>query len=342
MPLLLLVLLAACVALLAAVFVLLAGATVSELQTAVTGGRAALTALENGDVPLSDQILQRPEEHAALGLIAELAADVVAVEGFREAGDRRLEILQETVGPSLGRGFFRRPGWRGGRSGRREGLLGEHAPGQIQGVHLEAMGGLQQVDAGAQLRIELAPPLIVVVACHDAGDCITTNTTAQPEQNMVETFLVKRTSSFRGFAGWAALALFLALALPETLANVMLHFDRGRERMHLSSLAARSDVLGTSYVRSLQEIRHLIPEEEDYFLVDAGTAGESSPLWVRYELAPRRAVLLGPVDALKRKDLRKVRRSSISWVVIAYPSGTPARALPRDEFAAELAGRLAR
>jgi hypothetical protein len=122
---------------------------------------------------------------------------------------------------------------------------------------------------------------------------------------MVETFLVKRTSSFRGFAGWAALAFFLALALPETLANVMLHFDRGRERMHLSSLAARSEVLGTSYVRSLQEIRHLIPEEEDYFLVDAGTAGESSPLWVRYELAPRRAVLLGPVDALKGRTFAR-------------------------------------
>jgi len=153
---------------------------------------------------------------------------------------------------------------------------------------------------------------------------------------------VKKTSYLRGFAGWAALALFIALALPETLAKAKLHFDRGREQMHLSSLEARSRVLGTSYVRSLQEIRHLIPEEDAYFLVDAGTAGESSPLWVRYELAPRRAVLLGPVAALKWKDLRRVRRSPISWVVMAYPSGTPARALPRDEFAAELAGRLAR
>ena len=153
----------------AAAFVMLAVAAGSELQAAVTGGLAALTALENGDVSLGDQFLQRPEEHAALGLVTELAADIVAVEGFREAGDRRVEIFQEIAGPSLGGGRFRRTGGRGSRSGRREGLLGEHAPGQIQGVHLEAMGGLQEVDAGAQLRIELAPPLIVVVACHDAG-----------------------------------------------------------------------------------------------------------------------------------------------------------------------------
>ena len=77
------------------VSVMLAVAAGSELQAAVTGRLAALTALENGDVSFSAQILQGSEE---------------------------------------------------------------------------------EVDAGAQLRIELAPPLIVVVAYHDVGDCITTNT----------------------------------------------------------------------------------------------------------------------------------------------------------------------
>jgi hypothetical protein len=42
------------------------------------------------------------------------------------------------------------------------------------------VGGLQEIDAGAQLRIELAPPLIIVFACHGADDCITTSTAVQP------------------------------------------------------------------------------------------------------------------------------------------------------------------
>jgi hypothetical protein len=159
---------------------------------------------------------------------------------------------------------------------------------------------------------------------------------------MVETFLVKSISRLRGLAGLAALVLFIAMALPGTLANAKLHFDRGREQMHLSSLEASSRVLGKSYVQSLQVIRHLIPEEEAYFLVDGGTPDERSPLWVRYELAPRRAVLLGSVAALKPRDIQRVRRSALSWVVIAYPSGTPARVVPRDELVEEMAGRLAR
>jgi len=151
---------------------------------------------------------------------------------------------------------------------------------------------------------------------------------------------MKWLACLRGLAGLAGLMLFLGSALPATVARMELHFSRGRESMHLGSLEARGRLLGKPYVQSLAGIRRLIPEGEGYFLVDAGPPGDASPLWVRYELAPRKAVLLGSLAALKPRDIRKVRRSALSWVVIASPSGAPARAVPRDEFVAEVAGAV--
>jgi len=127
-----------------------------------------------------------------------------------------------------------------------------------------------------------------------------------------KTCLMKWLACLRGLAGLAGLMLFLGSALPATVARMELHFSRGRESMHLGSLEARGRILGKPYVQSLAAIRHLIPDGEGYFLVDAGPPGEASPLWVRYELAPRKAVLLGSLAEARRR----LGRRTAFWLLL--------------------------
>lgn len=149
-------------------------------------------------------------------------------------------------------------------------------------------------------------------------------------------------SSLRAVLGVGALVTFLTAAVPVTLKNSILLFSWARQNIRLSAAEARSDLLGAAYVQRIEEIRRLIPEDGAYFLVDGGTRDEGSPLWARYELAPRRALLLGDLSGSRPRHLRWARRHPLPWVVIAYPPPTPARVLPRQQFLAEMAGRPAR
>ena len=143
---------------------------------------------------------------------------------------------------------------------------------------------------------------------------------------------------FRAAVGLGALAAFLATAVPVTLGNAGRLALQARENARLGAAEAHGRLLGESFVRSLDEIRRRIPEDGAYFLLDGWTAEEGSALWVRYELAPRRALLLG------RNPMRIVRRHPLDWAVIANPPGTPARLLSRQELLDQLdrnAGRPA-
>jgi hypothetical protein len=153
---------------------------------------------------------------------------------------------------------------------------------------------------------------------------------------------MKAFSTLRALLTVGALAAFLATAVPATLENSVRLFSLARRNARLDAAELRADLLGALYAGRIDEIRRLIPEHEAYFLIDGGTPEDSEPLWVRYELAPRRALLVGPLDELRPRHLRLIRRHALPWVVIAYPSGTPPRALPRQRFLEEMSGQLAR
>jgi len=106
-----------------------------------------------------------------------------------------------------------------------------------------------------------------------------------------------------------------------------------------SALAERSRELGAPYARKVEEIRRSIPDDprdpDDgvYGLVTGDPGGETGgrdgveiggTLWVRFDLAPRRAVYLG-----RRKDLpapgelRRCLPPGVRWVVIGYNDRPP-------------------
>lgn len=145
----------------------------------------------------------------------------------------------------------------------------------------------------------------------------------------------------RAVVGLGTLAAFLATAAPMTLDLSASFVGWGRERYRQDAVTARGAVFGYAYVRSVEEIRRRIPEDSAYFLVSAASRQDEGAIyWVRYDLAPRRAILLGKLGRLKRPQLRYVRRHPLDWAVVTYPSGAPPRLLSRQELLDEMIRRL--
>lgn len=86
----------------------------------------------------------------------------------------------------------------------------------------------------------------------------------------------------------------------------------------LSTDALRSKVFGKAYTASIRQIRRTIPEDEPYLLSTTGDLG--SMLWVRFDLLPRRAVLLKPPDPPGTVDCWQ---DQIRWLVTAAGSYRP-------------------
>jgi len=93
---------------------------------------------------------------------------------------------------------------------------------------------------------------------------------------------------------------------------------------------------GPEYTRAIAEIRRTIPEDGAYILISGSPEAEGAPYWVKYDLAPRRAVYLGelgslqPVERLRRRMPRAAR-----WVVIAYDAYRPPLLIERFRFVQE-------
>jgi hypothetical protein len=99
-----------------------------------------------------------------------------------------------------------------------------------------------------------------------------------------------------------------------------------------SALAERSREFGAPYARKIEEIRRLIPDDprdpDDgiYGLVDGDTDGVAigGTLWVRFDLAPRRAVFLGlRKDLPGPGELRRRLPPGVRWVVIGHNDRPP-------------------
>jgi hypothetical protein len=137
------------------------------------------------------------------------------------------------------------------------------------------------------------------------------------------------------FAGSVFRAVTLALVAVSVLAAVpftALHV--GRRLVETVPLAgedargARERILGASVVARLDAIRHVIPADGEYLLVDGGEEPEGATYWVRFELAPRRARFVGRLSEMK---VPPSLPAGPRWVVVAFPDG-PAALFDRDDF----------
>lgn len=119
----------------------------------------------------------------------------------------------------------------------------------------------------------------------------------------------------------------IALALFGLLLAVSLFWSTGRSVRRIywafayageTPLEERSRHFGPEYTRAIEEIRRTIPPHAVYALVDADPVEEGSVLWVRFDLAPRRATYLGFLHDLRGPGAVRQRMiREAHWVVIA-------------------------
>lgn len=132
-----------------------------------------------------------------------------------------------------------------------------------------------------------------------------------------------------------ALAVATPLAAGRALKRIAAALHHGRE----APAQSRERVLGADYVRAIAAIRASIPEDGAYALVEGGDPADGGALWVRYELAPRRALDLGRLDALPSSPrLEATLPEGIAWAVVSNGRYSPPTLLTRPELLHRPAG----
>ncbi len=129
---------------------------------------------------------------------------------------------------------------------------------------------------------------------------------------------------------------YLVCAVPRA-ADISLFMLRLPARAAGESLtAARARLFGKEYTGAIEEIRRRVSAGEPYALV-AGDGQESGgAYWVRYDLAPRRAVFLGRLERLRdAAGLGRALPVAVRQVVVAY-AGRPPRLVERRRFLLEI------
>lgn len=141
------------------------------------------------------------------------------------------------------------------------------------------------------------------------------------------------TSRSPGTVRTGSLQARTALVLFAILLAVSLFWSTGRAARRLywgwlyageSGFDERSRLFNPAYAQAIEELRRAIPEDGIYALVDADPYEMGSVIWVRYYLAPRKAVLLGFLHDLKTpQDVRKRMIREARWVIVASFDGPP-------------------
>jgi hypothetical protein len=137
-----------------------------------------------------------------------------------------------------------------------------------------------------------------------------------------------------------AAAGLLGLFLAAGVSAALLHAGRELYRAayaHESLAEARGRVYGEAYTRAIDQIRRDLPAGEGYLLVEGGDPGTGGAYWVRYDLAPRRAVFLGRLDELTSgARVRRRLEANLRHVVVAFDAGEPPRLYDRYRFLQEI------
>lgn len=124
--------------------------------------------------------------------------------------------------------------------------------------------------------------------------------------------------SLQARAALVLFAILLAVSLSWSTGRAVLRMYRGWLHAGESGLEERSRLLGPDYALAIEDLRRRVPEDAIYALVDADPHEMGSVLWVRYYLAPRKAILLGFLHDLRTpRDVRKRMIREARWVIVA-------------------------
>ena len=114
-------------------------------------------------------------------------------------------------------------------------------------------------------------------------------------------------------------AVFLAVALSHAAVDVARSGVLLYRTRHDTPLQDRSNSYGPVYAHEIEKIRRTIPRDGAYILINGDSGESGGPFWVKFDLAPRRAVYLGELDKLESIERLKRRMPRAArWVVIAY------------------------
>jgi hypothetical protein len=141
----------------------------------------------------------------------------------------------------------------------------------------------------------------------------------------------RRSRRVADLAALGLAALYLAVAVPLSLVRAEIGVARAVREAHETAGAALARVQGAAFADAIAAIRRVLPEDEPYLLVAENDPEEGDENWVRYELAPRRAVLVRGRPRSARR-LRQRIPAGIRWVVVARGGGEPPALYPRFDY----------
>ena len=124
----------------------------------------------------------------------------------------------------------------------------------------------------------------------------------------------------------------LLVALEQAAKRSWARFDLAVSHLGEDSRQARRRKLGASWVAAEEAIARAIPPGGEYLLVDGGEERQGATLFLRYQLAPRKARFAG-----RLREVAGPARQAASlpagdrWVVVAYP-GKPPVLVSRADF----------
>ncbi len=139
-------------------------------------------------------------------------------------------------------------------------------------------------------------------------------------------------AAFRALA-LAAFAFFLVHSGSSTVSRSWRWMAQAASLADDEPPAIRRRLLGSRYVLAIERLRRAIPRDGEYLLVGGGTEKQGGALWVRFELAPRRARFLGRWTELPAgRALSRRLPPGPRWVVIAFSESRPPVLMDRQEF----------
>jgi hypothetical protein len=132
-------------------------------------------------------------------------------------------------------------------------------------------------------------------------------------------------------------ALFVLTSLPVAAWRALGRLGFALSRAPESVPQARLRILGPEVTAAYDALRRAIPRDGEYLLIDGGTPDQGNPLWVRFELAPRKARWLGAWSALpSSEELRRRWPATARYAVIALPERQPPVLLSQEELLSAL------
>ena len=124
--------------------------------------------------------------------------------------------------------------------------------------------------------------------------------------------------------GLVALAAFLATGLPAALSASWKRIKTAGHDRSLSADESLARLRGPDYVAAIQRIREELPADSEYLLIGAT---DGADVFVRFDLAPRRAIFGGESKDIAHNVTPAKLASLPEWAVVPRLDGPGPRLL---------------